>query len=276
MSTPPSDVHAPAPEVPPPARRVHWPLGVGIALVVGILAVVGVAVVPDMVRGVPSFPSLADTPDPSLHGTVAYFDDGSRCVRIVAAAGRPAKDVLCLPAMDVPSAQKLGKEIGPQLVWRTDGQLEVTMFRMPFTPGPGLNPGWQKVVDVRTGTVTDTPEADVPYEANTTSQPSVSPSGARLTWTSDDQTGRVRITVTDANGTRTLLSARGPGSYTYGLHAVFWPPDGRWVAADDGRLLVITPSEPPVTRVLVDRPGGPLEDFPRFAVTSADLLAATG
>lgn len=44
----------------------------------------------------PDFPSLAQQPDSSLQGTVAYFADQSRCVRVVAAAGQPEKDVLCV------------------------------------------------------------------------------------------------------------------------------------------------------------------------------------
>ena len=122
--------------------------------VVAVVVVAGVvATVREATRKVPSFPSLTEHPDPSLHGTVAYYaKDG--CVHIVAASGAADKLVPCLPrGQDVKQAEKLGKLIGPQLVWLPDGRLEVTMFRMTGPPGPGetWHKGWQKRVDVATG-----------------------------------------------------------------------------------------------------------------------------
>lgn len=112
-----------------PSRRRRAVL-VATACVVALLVVVGFLAVREFGRPLPAFPSLAQTPDASLHGTVAYFAEGSRCVRIVAAAGQPAKDLLCVPEPDMARAVELGtKEDGPQLVWRADGRLEVTMFR---------------------------------------------------------------------------------------------------------------------------------------------------
>jgi hypothetical protein len=91
-------------------------------------------------------------------------------------------------------------------------------------------------------------------------------------------TGRVKVTLTDANGTRTLLSAHGPGEYGYQFGPVFWAPNWEWIAAaDDGRILVITPNDPAVTRVLVTGSGGGAGGGtagPTFAVTSANLLAS--
>jgi len=73
------------------------------------------------------------------------------------------------------------------------------------------------------------------------------------------------------------LSAQGPGEYTYGPDAAFWSPDWQWVAADDGRILVITPQNA-VTRVLVTPvdTGFSGAGFARFAVTAQDLLPAAG
>lgn len=244
--------------------------------------VVGVLAARDLGRPVPSFASLAEQPDASLHGTVAYVDFRTRCIHVVAASGRPDRRVWCLPAMSVDEAVALGKEQGPQLVWRADGRLEVTMFRMTDPPGPGYRAGWQKIVDVRTGAVEDLPDATAPSAPNLDTRPTVRPDGARLTTSSHPQTGKVEITMTDASGARrTLLSVRGPGGYGYGLHAAFWSPDGRWVAADDGRILVVTVDDPPVTRVLVTATEGGAfgGDDPRlasFAVTGDDLLTAAG
>lgn len=254
-----------------PGRRV-------LIVVLAVVAALGAAVVVMLVllftqRGsVPSFPSLQENPDPALHGTVAYLGDGN-CIRIIAAAGGPSKEALCLPSQDVAVAEKLGKEQGPQLVWLPDGRLEVTMFRMTDPPGPNFEAGWQKVVDVRSGAVEDVPAAAVPSSADRTTQPSTNTTGQRISWTSDAASGRIRILLHDDGTTRTLLSAKGPGEYTYGLLSAFWSPDGSWVAADDGRILVITPDDA-VTRVLVTPAdsgfGG--EGLARFAVTAEDIL----
>jgi hypothetical protein len=112
MSTPTLDLR-PSPR----ARRRHgWPfyllLGLG-GLVVGVAVLVALwlaAAVGPLARQVPQFPSLATTPDASLHGTVAYTaDDG--CVWIVSAAGEPSKQVYCIPPMDVSKACR--GDLGP-------------------------------------------------------------------------------------------------------------------------------------------------------------------
>ena len=245
------------------------------AAAVGLALAMSVLLVRDLTRRAPNFPSLADHPDHALHGTVAYFADNSRCVRIVAAAGQPSKDVLCLPGQDVARALTKGKEIGPQLVWLPDGRLEVTMFRMTTPPGPNVQAGWQKIVDVSTGRVEDVPEAAVPSQPNLSTHPMTSPSGEQLRTTSDR--GRVKIELTGPSGSRTLLSVHGPADYTYGLVSAFWAPNWQWVAADDGRILIVTTGHPAVTRVLTDASsqvafGGDDPRLARFAVTPADLL----
>jgi hypothetical protein len=276
-----------APLRPPGPGRRHLAIIVVPLTVVAIaVLVVALLVVRDLGRGEPRFASLAEHPDSSLQGTIAYYAGRTGCVRIVAAAGQPSKDVLCLPAPDMSKAEQLGtKEDGPQLVWLADGRLEVTMFRSDPKSG-AFSAGWQKIVDVRTGQTDDVAAADVPSSPNLTTRPAVSPSGQRITATSDASNGRIKVTLTEATGTRTLLSARGPGSYTYGLKAAFWAANWQWIAADDGRILIITPGEPSVTRVLTDEtkegrdsPAGLTGDDPRlsaFAVTGANILPAPG
>ena len=267
--------HAPeAPETPWRRSRPLTVLLVSLAVAV-VLAVVVVAVALFRVATWqrPEFPSLAANPDPALHGTVAYLSDSTNCVRVVAAAGRPSKEVYCLPEQDVKTAEKLGKEQGPQLVWRGDGRLEITMFRMTDPPGPSFNPGWQKVVDVRTGEVEDVPAADVPSEADRSTHPTVNVRGQELELISAD--GDVELTLVDDGESRTLLAVDSNPEAGYHMPAAFWSPDGTWVAADDGRILVVVPSDPPVVRMLTDdsdqiRFEGELS---RFAVTGEDLLA---
>lgn len=232
-------------------------------------------------RSVPKFAALSEHPDASLQGTVAYTTGENRCVRVVAAAGQPSRDVVCLGPLQLDPAKAVteGKEmVAPQLVWRPDGRLEITGFLMqvgPDTKGkpPVYKAGWQKIVDVRTGTVEDVPSSELPAAPNRTTQPAVSPDGKRVSWTQNGATGQVKVKVTDATGSRTVLSAHGPGEYGYALYSVFWAPDGRWIAADDGRILVITPGNPSVTRVLVDGGGG-WGEFPVFAVTGENVFTA--
>ncbi|MGZ6909161.1 MAG: hypothetical protein ACXVJ7_15960 [Acidimicrobiia bacterium] len=234
-------------------------------------------------RPIPSFPSLAAHPDRSLGGTVAYYATQTGCIRIVAAAGRPAKDVWCLPAEGPSTWVEEGKPVGPQLVWLPDGRLEVTMFRMKPSPdtktAPPLSAGWQKILDVGTGKIDDVAAADLPSKPNLTTEPTVSPRGERITTRSDGATGQVKVTLTDGASTRTVLSAHGPGEYAYQFSRAFWAPNWQWIAAsDDGRILSITPTQPPTTRVLVTGSGGGAGGGtagPTFAVTSANLLPSS-
>ncbi len=274
-------------ETPPPPRprRRRWPWVVatvvaGSALVFVLVSVASIAIFHAREgRPVPEFLSLAEHPDRTLQGTVAYTASNG-CVRIVAAAGSPSRDVYCLPKEEMSKAPKVGKEVGPQLVWLPDGRLEITMFHMNPSrttgskTGPDLTRGWQKIVDVRTGKVEDVPEAEVPSKLNLTTQPTVSPDGRKLTTTSDGMTGKVKVVLADDTGSRTLLSAHGPGEYGYHLGTAFWAPNWEWVAADDGRILVITTDDPSTTRVLLADRGGRSggAEGATFAVTAENLL----
>ena len=235
------------------ARRWIWiAVGVVVAVAAVFVLVTGLAIVAfhrREARPLPTFPSLAEHPDQSLSGTVAYYASDTRCIRIVAAAGAPSKQVWCLPLEGPSTWVKVGKPVGPQLVWLADGRLEVTMFRMKPTKGtksaPPLTAGWQKIVDVRSGEVEDVPASKVPSTPNESTQPTVSPHGERIRWTENASTGQATVTLTTATGTRTLLSVHGPGEYTYQFGPAFWAPNWQWIAAsDDGRALVITPTNP--------------------------------
>jgi hypothetical protein len=255
-----------------PGRR--W--GRLVALVVGVPVVAVLAVAVAFVAGhvlnarpVPSFPSLQASPDQALHGTVAYTDQNGRCVRVITASGRTGHEVLCLGE---PMKTATGKEAGPQLRWLSDGRLEVTMFDM--TGRPGYRGLWQKLVDVRRGTVVDVPASQVPAVPDTSSgRATVTPGGDTVAFTSDASNGKVRITLTPKSGPpRTLMSAQGPGEYTYGLDSAFWSPTWDWVAAYDGRILVVTTGPNPTTRVLVDK-AWDQPDLLGFAVTATDFMA---
>ena len=185
----------------------------------------------------PEFPSLADAPDPSLHGTVAYFAmvgdpktqiDGG-CVRVVAAAGAPSKELLCVT--------DAGHDTGPQLVFLPDGRLEVTMFSWP-TDQP-LVAVWQKVVDVRTGEIEEVPAAQLPA-APSAQGVTVTPTGEQIV--ADNGGNEAGLVLIAADGaSRTLWSAE--VSPDYSIEAI-WAPNWEWVLAYDGRLLVVTVDDP--------------------------------
>jgi hypothetical protein len=240
--------------------------GVALAGVVAVAALV-VSELREYATPPPEFASLVDQPDRSLRGTVAYYDLDAGCVRVVAAAGTPSKDVLCFAGVE--------DETGPQLAWRADGRLEVTVFRWPAEQPLGA--GWQKLVDVRTGKVDEVPAAQVPTTPTKTPVPAVGPGGARVTATA--KAGRITVELTDANGTRALLAAKGSPEYQVAGDPV-WSPAGGWIVLHDGRLLLITVADPPVTRILAARPGGVgnyasfgSDGLGAFAVTDADVLA---
>lgn len=234
-------------------------------------------------KPVPTFPSLADSPDRSLGGTVAYFDNGSRCVRIIAASGAASEDAYCLTAEDRRLSPQEGKPAGPQLVWAPDGRLEVTLFRwvpskQAETPPP-MTAVWQKLIDVTTGAVEEVPADRLPDEPVEPEPPTVNDRGDEVRTDFDALTGEGEVTLSTPSGTRTLLTVRGPGEYTYGLDPAFWAPDGEWVVLTDsgqgGRILVITPSDPSTTRVLVTDSGGGAGGGaagPAMAVTREQLL----
>lgn len=213
------------------------------------LVVVGVGMILFWViraaKDAPEFASLADAPDSSLVGTVAFLDwERDACLRVVPAAGGPTRTVTCLTGVNAGG--------GPELSWLDDARVAVTVYG-----------DWQKIVDVTSGAVTDVPTAQVPQAPPDRRPANVSQDGRRLTGINDD--GQVVI-VLEQNGTpRILLDAKGGSTYEIGTPQ--WSPDERFVLTTDSaaRLLVTTLGDPPQTRVLATELGG------GFAVTTTEL-----
>lgn len=250
-------------------RKKKIALGIAALVVLALVALLWSGLT-SAYRPDPKFPSLADKPDSSLQGTVAYYADTSGCVRIVAAAGQPSRDVLCPAGPNQSKAESKGKEIGPGLAWLPDGRLEVTMFRFADEKGEQLQGSWQKIIDLRTGKTQDVPAAEVPAAPAPAVRPMASPGGEQITVTSEE--GHVQVTLRDNAGTRTLLSAEGGIDYRLGA---FWAPNWQWIVADDNRILIITTGDPSVTRVLTADSQGSDDRLARFAVTDANLLTSS-
>lgn len=253
-------------------RWLPWIIVGGVLILVVAAAGIGIAMVSQLFRPDPEFASLADTPDPSLSGTVAYFDDESLCVRVVAAAGQPNREAYCLEDQTPSSAEKEGKNIGVDIAWLPDDRLELTLYRMVNDPEAVLfAPAWRRIVDITTGEVEDVPLADFAGEAPTRDCVTTSPTGERIVTESDSGHAVVRL-ITDS-GERTLLDVQG-NPETYGIAEACWSPDYRWIMTNDTRMLVITTGDLPLTRSLTP----PMTTFygydalSWYAATDADLL----
>ena len=127
-------------------------------------------------------------------------------------------------------------------------------------------------------TVFPRPAAQVPATPDASAQRTVNAKGERVSFDFDASNGKARVRLTTAQCTRTLLLVQGPGEYGYRFGPVFWSPDGAWIAAsDDGRVLVIVPSDPAVTRSLVTDSGDGADGGtvgPTFAVSATDFLSS--
>ena len=250
------------------SRRRAWLIVLPIVLVA--VVVLGLVVALQLTASDPQFPVLAEAPDPSLQGTIAYYSLESACVRLVAAAGQPSRDVLCLPA----STGKTQGFYGPLLAWLPDGRLQVTAFFQ--AEDLSFSRGWQKVVDVSTGAVQETPVAEVPAAPPEIGAPAAGPHGEQVEIHSDG--GRVEIVLAGAGGSRSLLSTK--GDIEYRIDALpTWSPDGQWIVVEDahGRILLITVGEPAVTRLLTaDGCSSVGAGRTCLAVTGADVLSAAG
>ncbi|MBU1866843.1 MAG: hypothetical protein KKE89_10540 [Actinobacteria bacterium] len=209
----------------------------------------------------PEFASLADAPDSDLHGTVAYYSTESGCVRVVPVSGAPVADLVCLHEPE--------GRYGPALMFRPDGRLAITM--MEGSPATGTV-AWQKVVDPGTGIVEDTPAAGLPASVEEALATYPVPSTRGLRSTSQDD--RIEITVYGLGAQRYVYAENGPPGYHLAYDPI-WSPDGEWILIDDTRLLVVTVSHPPITRILAADPGwiGPASGtgFPVIAFTPDDL-----
>lgn len=256
----------------PTRRWLPWAIGGGVLVLVLAAGGLGIALVSSLFRPDPEFVSLALVPDPTLSGTVAYFDDESLCVRVVAAAGQPNREAYCLEDQAPSAAQKEGKDVGVDIAWLPDDRLQLTLYRMVNDPKAVLfAPAWRRIVDVTTGKVEEVPLSDFVDETPSRTCVTTSPAGERIVTESDS--GHAVVTLVTESGQRTLLDVRG-NSETYGIDEACWAPHFQWIATSDTRMLVITTGDSPVTRSLTP----PMTTFygydalSWYAITAADLL----
>lgn len=206
------------------------------AVVIGVVVglVLTFAVIP-----LPDYPSLADNPDPSISGTVAYarWDNGDLCVSTVAAGGGEAREVLC-------DRNIAFGEFAPG--WTADGMLVLQDY------GPASDVF--RIVDPATGETIERVPFDLekraaePYR---TGNSTASADGSTVF--TDGDRGNVRLVVRDSAGTdRTILEAEGPKNYWFEWST--WSPDGAWILVQDseGRIIIIAAEGDPNPRILVE------------------------
>lgn len=237
MTSDPVDFDQPAPPQASAKRRmpvVAWVfLGV-LALVVGVG---GFFVVRAVMIPTPEFPSLADTPDPTLTGTVAFIRSyPDECVYLVAASGGEPKKVACV-------------EGSPgDLSWTPDGKIQATRYK----GGEGTDPTASWIIDPKTGEVETVPADEIPPQSYDPEEgPEVkAPNGETVAC--DSSNGKLTLTLGTKQGERTLLSVDAPDTYCMRVQA--WNPDGSWflVSDDLDRTLLVTTDDPSTTRVLID------------------------
>ncbi|HVC70265.1 MAG TPA: hypothetical protein VNC61_08415 [Acidimicrobiales bacterium] len=258
----------------PRRRRVRVAVAVTVAVAI-LAALIGffVAVRNEQQaqsRPIPTFPSLATSPDPTLQGTVAYISEAKNpavkqrqaCARIVAAAGGPPKDVLCW-AINSPALATA--------VWRDDGKLLVTAFN----DTSGKRPAWGKIVDIPTGHTENVAASELGVGARPSVGASTNPAGEHLVTTGKD--GNATITLTGPTGARTILSVTNSRP-SWGIQSgPVWSPGWKWVLTWDGtRLLLTTVDKPTTTRVLVDEASGGAYDYqaPNFSITPGPMTSS--
>lgn len=228
--------------------------GVVVGVVVGVVTVavlagLGYQAYQDWVRESPGYSSLVDSPDTDLIGTIAYYDAGTQCVRLVDASGGRSADLYCLDG----TPEGTGRINGPQLAWLPDGRLEVTAFDWPQDEEP--TGAWQVVIDATTGLVEQIPDEDLPQALAVPPAAALGPDGQEATLTLRDN--RLVVEVSADGDSRTLLSSE-KYSTDFGLSAsneLLWSPNGQYLVFSDGRLLLTTTEDPSTTRILVETPG---------------------
>lgn len=245
------------------------------AVVVGSLAALAVRTYRDWTREAPTYPTLSDSPDPDLVGTIAYYDATTNCVRLMDASGGRSADAYCLEGRP----EGTGSINGPQLAWRPDGRLEVTAFDWPQGGDPVG--AWQRLVDVTTGEIEEVSEADLPVTPDLPPSVATGPDGQEATLDLRDH--RLVIELSSDGETRTLLTSE-EYSADFGLtpsNELLWSPNGQYLVFSEGRLLLTTVAEPSITRIVVENPNAfgccySSLGIRSYAVTDATLVGARG
>ncbi len=209
---------------------------VAVVAAISVLVVVTVVILTFGVIPLPDFPALADRPDPSIPGTVAYMEYGETpCLFTVPASGGEGREAWC------------GREYVEFPAWTSDGLLVVTDWEGTPT---------YLLIDPATGDEVDrVPAGDqlvdgpLPYLGADRQERA---DGAVVR--TEGLRGGTSSVVVRLDGTdQTILSIEDAPS-DYRFYEAQWSPDGEWVLVSDteGRLLIVAADGTPGARVLMD------------------------
>lgn len=203
-------------------RAITAVVGAGLVIVAVVVVILVFGLIP-----MPQYPSLADSPDPSIPGTVAFvrWESDQPCVYVVPAAGGPERQIVCDRY-----------DLATRPAWSAEGLLVLTDY-----------PNVYVLVDPSTGAEIRRVEAAGPDDFEKSSMRTFDLSqtredGATIVVTSGPRReGAASLTVRFSDGsTRTLLQPeQAPADYRFDMAQ--WSPDGNWILVTDseGRLIIV-------------------------------------
>ncbi len=251
-------------------RRAGSPEGEGVEgrrrraalAVAGIVLAVAAVVWGFGVAPLPDYPSLADHPDSSIPGRVAFVRWGTLrpCLYVVPAGGGEPRRLFCANDQGNPAEWIPAGAVG----WTREGLLVVPAYG---SSGPGTI-----VLDPETGRSLDRIRREAPLFARTIPPDgSVRRDGARLLVRSSHGTATVGIAPADGPPVEVMRVSGPPG---FAFSEARWSPDGEWILLRDSNqnLLVLAAREDARPRLLAERASGPFAwHIPGFAVGTVDL-----
>ncbi len=230
-------------------------IGVALAVAAAIWAF-GIAPLPD-------FPSLADRPDPSIPGRVAFVRFGERpCVHVVPAGGGAARRLLCSDE-DTWERGEVAWFGGP-IRWTRDGRIVVQAFGPAGSEAIVVHPETGRVLD---RIAVEEPLAERPLPGSD----DVRSDGAKLIVRRSGREAVLGFAPVDASP-REVARVSGPPTYTF--WEARWSPDGEWILVRDSNqdLLVVRAADRAPVRLLADRVSGPFAWYiPGRAAQAIDL-----
>ena len=216
-------------------RRRAMLFAAGVALAVAaVVWAVGVEPIPD-------YEALAERPDPSIPGHIAFLRSGERpCVWVVAAAGGEARLLACTDDAET----REGSWLGGPVAWTREGNVAVQAY------GPYGNR--VLVFDPDTRRVLERIEAEAPLLDHADPAGGPRADGARILVNRSGRTATLGIAPVAASP---IEIARVTGPPGYGFSDPRWSPDGEWILVRDSneRLLVVQARVGTPLRVLADR-----------------------
>lgn len=218
-----------------PAERSRRPvIAAALAAVIVVAAFGGIVLFGRL--SVPSYPSLADHPDPGIPGTIAFWSTGrSPCLSLVPARGGQVRELWCKEHAGTSRPE-----------WTADGNLVIRTYSVTGPEHLTIDGATGEVLERRAGS----------YDEH--HQPAVADArGDGTRAVVDDTEGEVTLSLVPPSGRpRPLLVAHGPRDYAFS--DTRWSSDGNWLLVTDSeeRVLVVD-SATGTARVLVSRGQSP-------------------